>query len=95
MKFHNSEYGLSKISYVETRDMGQLGVLGSYPIHFHVPGNSDGSFATGNSIHRSFNRATLFTAHKESTWVITLPLIHSAMPYTSRMGLYYRRQSRV
>ena len=56
IKMHSTD---SKVSYVELKNMGQKGQLGSYPLHWHIPGNAAGCFAKGNSIHHSFNRVSL------------------------------------
>lgn len=48
---------IGKISYIELRDVGQAFKVGRYPIHFHMVGNIMQSYATGNSIHDSNNRA--------------------------------------
>lgn len=45
-----------RITGVELRNMGQLGVLGRYPLHFHHTINAQDSLVKGNSIVRSFNR---------------------------------------
>ena len=55
IKMHSSD---SRVSYVELKSMGQKGELGSYPLHWHIPGNAFGCFARGNSIHHSFNRVS-------------------------------------
>jgi len=55
IKMHSTD---SRVSYVELKNMGQKGELGSYPLHWHIPGNATGCFAKGNSIHHSFNRVS-------------------------------------
>jgi hypothetical protein len=47
-----------KISGVEFTRMGQKGVMGRYPVHFHFGKNSigKGNFASDNSIHDNFQR---------------------------------------
>jgi len=53
IKMHSKD---SRVSYVELKNMGQKGELGSYPLHWHIPGNAGGCYAKGNSVHHSFNR---------------------------------------
>jgi len=48
---------VGKISHIELRDVGQAFKVGRYPIHFHMVGNVMQSYAVGNSIHDSNNRA--------------------------------------
>lgn len=56
--------GVGRVTYCEFRHMGQSGILGRYPIHYHIPGDASGSKAVGNSIHHTFNRAiTVHGAH--------------------------------
>lgn len=53
--FHRGSSG--SLSYVELRDLGKEGVLGRYPVHFHLVGTTmEGSTFTGLSILRSKNR---------------------------------------
>lgn len=51
----------ARLSYTEFYQVGQANKVGRYPIHFHLIGNVHKSYATGNSVHTSFNRA--FTIH--------------------------------
>lgn len=51
------------LSHVELKNMGQQGVLGSYPVHFHMCGDVDQkggyqepTYVDGLSIHHSFSR---------------------------------------
>lgn len=51
------------LSHVELKNMGQQGVLGSYPVHFHMCGDVDQkggyqepAYVDGLSIHHSFSR---------------------------------------
>ena len=50
------------IDGVELYHMGQKGLLGRYPVHWHLAGNRDGDFVKNTSIHRSFNRAVVIHA---------------------------------
>lgn len=45
------------IEGVELRSMGWKGVLGRYPIHFHMLGDASGNYVRSSSIHECFNRA--------------------------------------
>ena len=42
---------------VEFYRMGQKGLAGRYPIHWHLTGDHEGDYARGNSIHHSYHRA--------------------------------------
>ncbi len=45
------------VSYVEFRELGKKGVLGRYPLHFHLVGTTmEGAQVIGCSFHRSQNR---------------------------------------
>ncbi|XP_052804443.1 fibrocystin-L-like isoform X2 [Mya arenaria] len=46
-----------RISYTEITFAGQAFRLGRYPIHFHLNGDMSRSYAIGNAIHKTFNRA--------------------------------------
>ena len=45
------------LSYVEFFWVGQAFRVGRYPVHFHMMGDVNGSYAKGCAIHNSFNRA--------------------------------------
>ncbi|XP_066271168.1 fibrocystin-L-like [Branchiostoma lanceolatum] len=47
----------ARIEYVEFENMGQAFRLGRYALHFHLSGDQSNSYARGNSIRKSFNRA--------------------------------------
>ena len=50
-------HGMQRISYAQFDRLGKEGILGRYPIHFHLLGNmSRGSYVIGNYISRSDNR---------------------------------------
>jgi hypothetical protein len=51
----------ARLSYTEFTNVGQAFKQGRYPIHFHLIGEVPMSYAKGNSVHKSFNRA--FTIH--------------------------------
>lgn len=51
----------ARLSYTEFTDMGQAFKLGRYAIHFHMIGAVHTSYAHGNAVHQSNNRA--FTMH--------------------------------
>ena len=61
--------GVGNIQGVELYRMGQKGMLGRYPFHWHMLLNTgQGQYFRNNSVHRSFNRA--ITIHgTESTLV--------------------------
>ena len=37
--------------------VGQMFVLGRYPVHFHVTGDANSSYVIGNAVHRSMQRS--------------------------------------
>ncbi|MCP4306715.1 MAG: transmembrane domain-containing protein [bacterium] len=45
-----------RISNVEFEHMGQAGLMGRYPVHFHMAGDMTGSYVRSSSIHDSFQR---------------------------------------
>ncbi len=49
--------GHAQVSGVELQRMGQRGLPGRYPIHWHEASDRTGSYAIGNSITSSFQRA--------------------------------------
>jgi len=52
------------ISGVEMFRMGQEGILGRYPFHWHIAGDVSGQYIKNSSIHRSFNRCiTVHASH--------------------------------
>ncbi|MEL6234908.1 MAG: G8 domain-containing protein, partial [Pseudomonadota bacterium] len=44
------------VSGVEFAYMGQAGILGKYPVHWHESGDVSGQYITNSSIHHSFNK---------------------------------------
>jgi len=48
--------GVGRMEGVKLYRMGQTNVLGKYPFHFHMLGNSPSSYLKHSSIHRSFYR---------------------------------------
>lgn len=62
MMIMNGSEGL--LSGVELYRMGQEGILGRYPFHWHLAGDVRGQYIRNSSIHRSFNRCiTVHGAH--------------------------------
>ncbi|MEO0857903.1 MAG: G8 domain-containing protein [Bacteroidota bacterium] len=49
--------GTAQIEGVELVRMGQTGVRGRYPIHWHLAGDRPSDYARGNSVHHSYQRA--------------------------------------
>ncbi|KAL8565391.1 hypothetical protein ACOMHN_029086 [Nucella lapillus] len=49
------------VQQVELFHLGQQGILGSYPLHFHLMASSPGQSMRNNSAHRSFQRC--YTIH--------------------------------
>ncbi len=48
--------GFAAIDSVEFKQMGQAGILGRYPFHWHLVGNANGQFIRNSSVHDSFQR---------------------------------------
>lgn len=51
-----ARYATVRISGAEFRRMGQLNVTGRYPIHFHLMGDSQGSYVRNTTVHSSIQR---------------------------------------
>ncbi|MEM6783259.1 MAG: G8 domain-containing protein [Bacteroidota bacterium] len=49
--------GTAQIEGVELVRMGQTGLKGRYPIHWHLAGDRPSDYARGNSVHHSYQRA--------------------------------------
>jgi len=49
---------IGRISDAEFYNMGQLGQMGRYTIHFHQVGDASESYTKRSSMHHGFNRAT-------------------------------------
>lgn len=47
---------VAKLGSVELYHMGQKGLVGRYPMHWHLVGEAPGQFLRDSSIHHSFNR---------------------------------------
>jgi hypothetical protein len=60
--------GHAQISGIELKRMGQRGLPGRYPIHWHEAKDRSGNYAIGNSINRSFQRAIV--VHSSSNILI-------------------------
>lgn len=60
--------GASYIDGVEFYRMGQAGILGRYPFHWHIAGNVQGQFIKNSSVHRSFQRC--ITVHRTDFAVV-------------------------
>ena len=56
------------IDGAELTKMGQAGILGKYPLHWHMLGDATGQYVTNTSIHDTFNKG--MTIHgTQNTWV--------------------------
>jgi hypothetical protein len=51
--------GHAQVSGVELRKMGQRGIGGRYPFHWHLAGDRAGNYLMSSAIHSSFQRATV------------------------------------
>jgi cell surface hyaluronidase len=54
----------AKIGSIELNRMGQKGLIGRYPMHWHLVGAAPGQYLTGSSIHNAYNR--FFSIHGTS-----------------------------
>ena len=52
---------MSKLSGVEFTRMGQTGLMGRYPVHFHLVGNAKGAYVKNSSVYDSYQRC--YTLH--------------------------------
>lgn len=57
--------------------IGNRGVSGRYPIHFHLGGDVTGSYTKNNSIHHTFNRC--ITTHGTDRWVVSDNVCYDAI----------------
>lgn len=48
--------GYAWVDAVEFSRLGQAGIMGRYPFHWHMAGNAAGQYVRNSSIHRSFQR---------------------------------------
>ncbi|MET1412067.1 G8 domain-containing protein [Roseibium sp. HPY-6] len=56
------------ISGAEFFHMGQKGVMGRYPLHWHMNGNVEGEYVQNSSVHHSFNKG--ITLHGiQNAWI--------------------------
>ena len=58
----------AQVSGVELFEMGQEGILGRYPFHWHLTGDLTGQYIKNSSIHKSFNR--VLTVHSSQNGLI-------------------------
>lgn len=53
---------IGRISYAEFFNVGQINIIGRYPIHFHKCGDVPSSYVLGNAVHQSFARVVTMHA---------------------------------
>jgi hypothetical protein len=70
----------ARFSYTEFTQVGQAFKVGRYPVHFHLIGTVHESYAMGNAVHTSFNRA--FTIHGNEYLRITDNVAYNCMGHT-------------
>ena len=58
------EGGTANVSGVEFFHMGQQGLKGRYPFHWHAAGDVSGQWIRNSSVHKSFQRA--YASHKSN-----------------------------
>lgn len=70
-----------RIEGVELKRMGQKlgnrGVSGRYPLHYHIPGDVIGSYVKNTSIHNTYNRC--ITIHGTDRWLLTDNVCYNAI----------------
>ena len=59
----------ARISYVEFSQVGQMFIVGRYPVHYHVTGSSNNSYCNGTAVHESMNRAFSIHGINNNTYV--------------------------
>ncbi|MBP9700213.1 hypothetical protein KBD71_02935 [Candidatus Woesebacteria bacterium] len=57
--------------------IGNRGISGRYPIHFHLGGDVTGSYTKNNSIHHTYNRC--ITTHGTDRWVVSDNVCYDAI----------------
>ncbi len=74
--------GSAKLSNVEFFRMGQEGLLGRYPVHWHMVGAAPGQYLRNSSIHHSYNRfVSIHGTHQV--------LLHQNVGYETRGHGFY------
>jgi hypothetical protein len=68
---------LVRIEGVEMRHMGQQGMLGRYPIHFHMMGDANGSYVRNSSIHHTTQRGIVI--HRTNNLMIEGNVIYDTV----------------
>lgn len=77
MRFAGSGSALIRLSWIEFERMGDAGMLGRYPVHFHQLGDASGSYVKALSIHHSFNRS--LTLHGTQNVLVTDTLSYETL----------------
>jgi hypothetical protein len=65
---------------IELHDMGQEGVLGRYPFHFHIVGDASSSFIKNVSTYHSYNRQ--LTIHGTNNLLVSGMVAHDGIGHS-------------
>ena len=68
------------LSGVELAYMGQAGILGRYPAHWHLNGDVSGQYIRDSSIHHSFNKG--ITIHGTDNAEVTGNVVHETISHS-------------
>jgi len=68
------QHSVVHLEHIELRSMGQAMEMARYPVHWHLAGNSSGSYIKSSSIHNSFQRCT--TVHGTSDVLVADNVCH-------------------
>ncbi len=79
MVMHGGEMYLSG---VELAYMGQAGILGRYPTHWHESGDVTGQYVKNSSVHHSFNKG--ITVHDTDNAIVDNNVVHEVISH----GIY-------
>ncbi len=72
-----------RVSWVEFDGLGDAGLLGRYPVHFHLLGSVPGSYIRSSSIHHSWNRGIVL--HGTQDVVLQDNVCHDVLGHTYYM----------
>ncbi|MEO0916693.1 MAG: G8 domain-containing protein, partial [Pseudomonadota bacterium] len=67
------------VSGVEFAYMGQAGILGKYPVHWHENGDASGQYITNSSVHHSFNKG--ITVHDTDNTLVSNNFVNETISH--------------
>lgn len=74
------------VSGTEFAYMGQAGILGKYPVHWHESGDVTGQYITDSSVHHSFNKG--ITVHNSQNAEVSGNVVYETISHN-----YYLEES--